>query len=363
MQSSSLRVDPHLDGPTCTWWIDRPGLCGVGMWLEQRQGRGEDGAPTILIDLEAADALVAVYDGVGGAGSAPGRERPDGSTVSSAFLAARSAREATEGWFGGLSAGDRDEPLAPSLHARLAARLDEERSRHLPVSDRIAGSLRRLLPTTMAAARVRAGARGALEVTALWAGDSRSHLLRPREGLQVLTTDDTPTADALDALVNDAPMSNMVCADRPFSIHERTVSVPGPVVLLAATDGCFGYVATPAHFEHLILEALRRADGVAGWADQLLADVRRVAADDASLALLAVGWGSFRELQADFAARGDALSREHWKPFADLDPQDRPALVAAREASWDRYRTGYQAWNESRVLTSSAQGGDPGASG
>lgn len=362
MSSPSQRVEPHASGSTCTWSLDRPGILGVGLWLEQRPGQGEDAPPTILVDPQADDVLVAVYDGVGGAGSAPGRERPDGSTVSSAFLAARRARTATEAWFGGLAPDDGG-PSADRLHTELQAGLEAERSTHLPVSNRIAGSMRRLLPTTLAAVRAGSDDAGALQVSALWAGDSRGYVLHPIPGLQVLTVDDTPTVDALEALVNDAPLANMVCADRPFELHERAIPSEGPLVVLAATDGCFGYVATPAHFELLVLESLQRSADVGEWSRRLLASVKAVAADDASLALLALGWASFADLRSAFTDRANELRAVHGEPFVGIGSGERARLVAAREDSWERYRPGYHEHVADLVLAGAAGGGASRAPG
>lgn len=362
MSSSSPRVEPRTGDSTCTWSLERAGTLGIGLWLEQRSGQGEDAAPTILVDPQADDVLVAVYDGVGGAGSAPGRERPDGTTVSSAFLAARRARSSTESWFGGLDPAS-DGPPGAMLHEDLLSGLEAERAVHLPVSTRIAGSMRRLLPTTLAAVRAQADDGGRRQVSAFWAGDSRGYVLKPTPGLQVLTVDDTPTIDALEALVNDAPLSNMVCADRPFEVHERSITSDGPLVILAATDGCFGYLATPAHFELLLLQSLQRSADVDEWSRRLLASVKAVAADDASLGMLALGWGSFADLRSAFATRAHDLEVTHGRPFEGLEPGDRTRLVAAREESWERYRGGYHEHVADAMLAGVAEGGGSRAPG
>ena len=68
--------------------------------------------------------------------------------------------------------------------------------------------------------------------------------------------DDLQTAMAL--IRNDMPMDNLVSADKPFRINHRQYDLTSPTMLLTATDGCFGYVHTPAHFEFLILTIWQR---------------------------------------------------------------------------------------------------------
>src|SRR5262249_22927824 len=149
------------------------------------------------------------------------------------------------------------------LHDVLQGRFSAEVESGIHSSDKFAGSLRRELPTTLAATAFHNGGDGQLHVSALWAGDSRCHVLSPTAGMQQLTVDDSPSTDALDAIVNDAPMSNVICADREFTVHRLDFRLPKPAILVSSTDGCFGYVATPAHFEYLLLQALQRANSTA----------------------------------------------------------------------------------------------------
>ena len=77
---------------------------------------------------------------------------------------------------------------------------------------KITGTMRRTLPTTLAALRFRVTS-GELACRALWAGDSRAYLLTPRSGLQVLTRDHTEETDTLEQLRGASPpMTNVLCA-------------------------------------------------------------------------------------------------------------------------------------------------------
>jgi hypothetical protein len=48
-------------------------------------------------------------------------------------------------------------------------------------------------------------------------------------------------------------------ADTEFHVNYRRVELEGPFLLVCATDGCFGYLPTPMHLEHLVLAPLTTA--------------------------------------------------------------------------------------------------------
>ena len=84
-----------------------------------------------------------------------------------------------------------------------------------------------------------------------WAGDSRAYVL-PADGARQLSTDDLrDPSDAMANLRRDSVVSNAMSADTDFHVNYRRVELKAPFLLVCATDGCFGYVPTPMHFEHL----------------------------------------------------------------------------------------------------------------
>lgn len=336
------RVDPARSQLGWTWAHEDAGLSMMALWLERASGKGEDAQPTFLYDPHRRTGLLATYDGTGGSGSATVRTDETGRELSGAFLAARLARRATESWFGDSLNGAPPASPEADLHDVLQRRFGAEVELGIHSSDKFTGSLRRELPTTLAATAFHNGGDGQLHVSNLWAGDSRCHVLTPSAGLQQLTVDDSPIMDALDAIVHDAPMSNVVCADRAFTINRRDLTLPRPSVLISSTDGCFGYVATPAHFEYLLLHTLEAASSAAAWADLVLAQIDQFTGDDASLVLAAVGWSSFAELRASFAPRAEQVLAEHWAPFDGVAPDDRETFSDVRLASWTRYKPYYE---------------------
>jgi len=336
------RIDPLRSESGWTWAHEQPNVTVMALWLERSSGHGEDAQPSFLFDPALGTGLLATYDGTGGSGSAPVRTSRSGRELSGAFLAARLARRATEAWFAGSLEGPRDEtPPEVELHDALQARFAAEFHKGLSSSDKFAGSLRRELPTTLAAAAFHAEDH-TLSIASLWAGDSRCHLLTPSGGLQQLTIDDSPVTDALESIITDAPMTNVICADREFTVHRRNFETRLPALLISSTDGCFGYVATPAHYEYLLLQGLQSATSVQSWGRTVLDQLDNFTADDASLVIAAFGWPDFDSLKQSFQERTATLRVEHWEPFTGLDLDDRDQLTLARQASWRSYRHHYE---------------------
>ncbi|MFG2602025.1 serine/threonine protein phosphatase [Streptomyces sp. NPDC048514] len=349
--------------PQRIWCVDHDqmGLLALSVWTERMPGRGEDADPFVAYHLGSDQGMLAVFDGSGGAGAAPVWQASDGESRTSAWVGARVARLATDVWFHDVAADG--EPATPeTLREYLRFFLGYAPQRR----SKISGTMRRQLPTTLASVHYRlVGTRDRpeLELRPLWAGDSRAYVLRSRSGLQVLTRDHTRESDALELLRTDPPMTNLVCADREFEIDGRSLTHPLPCVLVAATDGFFGYVHTPADFETLLLRTLHQAGTVGEWADLIRREVQAYTADDASLAVVALGYRGFKDLREHFAARLDEMTEryvrtrprgldDHSSPaggagpgpaHAPDDPGDLPARVRAwQDSTWHAYRAGYE---------------------
>lgn len=334
------RIMPVATEHGRVWAVGSGTYAATAGWIEKKKGKGEDAEPTLRVH-SSGRGIIGVYDGTGGAGAAIARTTGEGTDLSAAYVAARLVRDVVEAWFVDC-VGDGDRALETGGLAATLQQVLKEEAQYLPESrSNVRGKLHRILPTTAACVAFDADDPSGT-VDALWAGDSRCFLLTPTKGLQVLSKDDTREGDALELIRNDQPMENLVAADRPFRINHRRFTPEQPMVLLTATDGAFGYVRTPAHFEYLLLHTLVSAETLDDWSAKLIASFAEFAADDVSFSIVAIGFSGFDELQKAVRARHDYLEREHWKPFVD-NTGAADAIERLREESWVVYRDLYQA--------------------
>jgi serine/threonine protein phosphatase PrpC len=316
-------------------------------------GEGEDADPILRVGPDLG--LLGVFDGMGGAG---GRmyDTPDGRHTG-AWIAARFARNVVERLMlelikpewnldGPATAAELHRVLASSLAARLAELKAPETT--------LRSKLVKALPTTMALAVLQRTdpAAGTYACHLFWAGDSRAYVVAPDVGAMQLTTDDLRSGgDAMRNLTDDSVMSNCISADTEFHINHRQVELQAPFLLLCATDGCFAYVRSPMHFEHLLLSTLQDARDAQSWRRALEAAVTAITGDDAALALLGLGadLGGFKQL---FKDRTSEIQRQYIDPLEELDGQVQRAEqelagLRARRAElgtelWGTYKPHYQ---------------------
>jgi len=185
-----------------------------------------------------------------------------------------------------------------------------------------------------------------------WAGDSRAYLLEPASGAHQLTVDDIRSGgDAMNNLREDSVVSNAMSADTDFVVHHHKVQLTAPFLVAAATDGCFGYLPTPMHFEYLVLAALRDSPDADGWSAAVQTAIAQVTGDDASMSLLAVG-AEHARLKELFADRTAQLERSCITPLDHLQRDVQRAERQLHELSqrqqqlrarmWAEYKSGYE---------------------
>ena len=325
-------------------WADGDSERGVhclGVWTEKRAGLGEDAEPTLVHHRPSTRGLIGVYDGMGGAGARLLGRAQDDRPVSNAFVASRLARLTAESWF--LQGRDAGRSLNDSLR-------DAFNAVQVTGPAKMRGTLARELPTTMALIEYGHEPENpeAVRVTARWAGDSRCYLLTPGDGLRQLSRDDSVVTDPLETLLADQPLTNHIGAGIQFRVNERILRGEGkPCVLMCATDGFFGYVPTPAIFEYHLLNMLDSADTLQHWGELLAGWRLRTSADDATLALVAVGFEDIADVRTSFLSRLRQLADRYWKPLqrlgnGPLSEHGRwQQMVEYRVAAWESYRDRY----------------------
>jgi hypothetical protein len=335
---------PALTGPSVSF----------GFNLEKVPGQGEDADPILRDGRDLG--LVGVFDGMGGAGGTV-YDTPEGGR-SGAYLASRLARDIVERrmldllepeW--NLNGRAAAEDLRRSVQGALVECLQELS----PAPSALRSKLLRALPTTMALVALQreepAGPTWAGHV--FWAGDSRAYVFEP-DGAHQLTTDDIRDAgDAMANLRQDSIVGNAMCADADFHVNYRKITLRSPFIVVAATDGCFGYVRTPMHFEHMFLRTLRGAGDAESWSSALQTEITAITGDDAAMSTLAVG-ASFEGFKSLFEDRTEKLEERFTAPLDQLDQeieraeQELEALRGRREVGvaklWRDYQAGYEVY-------------------
>ena len=282
------------------------------LWTEKIAEKGEDAPPTLLIDEEAGTGILAVYDGLGGAGSTP--YQIGNKTFSGAYLAARLAMQVAEQTFvskhtyciettkineEGLRDGFSDflEKYLKTAFQLKVAQLDQQRSK-------LRSKLIKRLPTTIAGLTFSVEEGKTMQeniyhTESFWAGDSRVYVWLP-SGLKQISEDNlTENLDAQENLEQDAPIANCINADEDFSLYYRQISFKEPLLLITATDGTFGYLPTPAHFEYYLLATLHHPNTCTteDWKNILTLALENITGDDMSLCLLTLGYKNLEHLK------------------------------------------------------------------
>ena len=167
-----------------------------------------------------------------------------------------------------------------------------------------------------------------------------SYAFTPSGAHQLSTDDLRDPGDAMANLHHDSVVSNAMSADTEFRVGYRRVELKAPFLLVCATDGCFGYLPTPMHFEHLVLKALAGARSTQAWSEAVQAEISAVTGDDAAMAVMGVG-ADLAEFQALLAPRLATLEEDFITPLDQLRRAVQDAertLQAARQHEQERDR-------------------------
>ena len=190
----------------------------------------------------------------------------------------------------------------------------------------------REFPTT-AAINLCRDEKDSLLVLCVWAGDSRCYVLSP-SGLCQLTEDDLSVTDSMENLSADAVLTNVVCQNRSFELHSKLLRFSEPCLVFAATDGCFAYLPSPMHFEHLLLSAVSEAKSADEWESLVQTRIAEITGDDMCLCGFSFGFGSFEKLKKAFAPRLEKLYTSYIRDFDQKTKDEKNEL-------WREYKKDY----------------------
>ena len=263
------------------------------LWTEKKKGLGED-APPLLID-KGLTCAVGVFDGMGGAGATKCKSA-FGEDCTKAYVASRIVAESMQVYLD--THLTTDDISAEELIAIIRNRLSKEQEMFpAEAKSLLRSKLVREYPTTMAIVTL-IEHDNTRRIDSYWAGDSHCYLWT-QEGISQISVDDLEQDnDPMENLHNDSPISNCICVERDFRINHIQIPLPKePVIILTATDGCFGYYQTPMHFDYILNFTLQKAKDENDWEQLLRSEFLKVTGDDCSLSLIAVGYDSFEQLK------------------------------------------------------------------
>lgn len=274
----------------------------------------------------ADDGFIGVFDGCGGLGS---RKYPMADNHTGAFLAARAACSAIYNLY-----EKKEEAFdAANMKKALVRKIRSLKEKTDDGRPELIGSMVKTFPTTMTVAYAQKSESG-VKGKFVWAGDSRGYIL-DANGLKQMTKDDiTGDEDAFENLYNDSPLSNLVHISGDFKLNETAFEVKAPSVIIVATDGVFGYLPSPMHFEMLLLDTLMNAKSISDWETALENKFNEISGDDATIIMTGVKLeGSFRHLKEMFRKRHTYLAGL----LANADSRDK------LESIWQKtYKTSYE---------------------
>ncbi len=306
----------------------------LSVYNEVKPGQGED---NFCYCFTHGMGMISAFDGCGGAGARRHQEYDD---HSEAYMASRMCAGVFYDCFvDAFPFQGSADTFPPYYREQVQARCAEVLTSYAPPAQTtplMKGSMVRTLPTTVASALIYKAEDKGHMVSAIWAGDSRVYVLT-EDGLSQLTKDDCSVSDPFDNLYENGVLRNMICQGRKLSLNGHMHYEEKPMVVIAATDGCFGYFTTPMEFEGVILDALLSSDTPAQWEHRLKEYLCSVASDDVTMVLAVYGASDFKRLKKLFTARYRKLCREYLEPISRMEPGDREA----RYQLWLQYKDNY----------------------
>ncbi|MBR6569407.1 MAG: protein phosphatase 2C domain-containing protein [Clostridia bacterium] len=293
----------------------------------------DEGEDCFALRSDEQSAFLCVADGCGGLGSKR-YENLNGQT--GAYIASRNAVKAFEAWADERHPSPVSEEEALTLcrevEGALFHRLKMFAETNCPQGKgRIVGSMQRTLPTTLCAYTSYAGVNGFW-----WAGDSRGYVM-DADGLHQYTRDHVRgETDPFETLYRDAPLSNLLSADKIGRIQWRRVDAMKPGVVMVATDGVYSSLPTPMEVEMLILDTLKAARSYSEWEKKLRVQIARNAQDDATLLIRPTGVSDFEQLKEALLPRREIIQKQFITPVRRHKGQ-----VDYARAKWKLYQSGY----------------------
>lgn len=263
--------------------------------------------------------VLSVFDGMGGAGARKYKHEGTGEEHTAAYWGSRIVKDSVL-----TMVKNCPKDVSPlqyietNLHKEIKINLDKKIQEFSNVNSTVWNKMVRKLPTTMAMLAYEIK-EDYVEVNSYWAGDSRLYMLT-KDKLTFLSIDDADAEDGdpFSPANMDLAMNNAISQEKEFVINKVdcsfSISSDSPFILIAATDGCFGYYKNPIEFEAMLRYGLLRSSDPASFMERVKqAIIDNVQQDDFSMVAVAFGSSNFEALKKTFANQDATITTEYFK--------------------------------------------------
>ena len=272
-----------------------PVLGGGFFNVPKKENEGEDAPPIFIVDSNSNWGVVGVFDGMGGAGAKKYKHIETGEEHTSAYWGSIIVRNCVEELVNSLKKEENPVPeFEDKLHLAVKKKLDEKIKEFPNANGSVLSKMTRKLPTTMALS-LYCIQDEKVNIYTYWAGDSRVYVLE-KNMIRMLTIDDSDVEDGdpFSPLNMDLAMNNAISQDRDFKINKSHLELPlsseSPFLLIAATDGCFGYYKNPIEFEAMLRKRIGKSNSQEEYVDNIKKDIiENIQQDDFSISIVGLG--------------------------------------------------------------------------
>ena len=279
--------------------------------IAKKEYEGEDADPISIVDSNLNWGVVGVFDGMGGAGAKKYKHIESGEEHTSAYWGARIVRNSVADLIDERPLGISPvEWLKNHLHDSIKKTLDEKINDFSNANGIVLSKMTRKLPTTMAMSGYEI-TDGNAEITTFWAGDSRVYIIF-KDTIKVLTIDDADAEDGdpFSPMNMDLAMNNAISQEREFRINKSflkiKISHDDPFMLIAATDGCFGYYKNPIEFETMLRNSLAKANDCNEYLNNIQQSIiDNIQQDDFSISIVGFGSNTFEDYKIVLSSDAD----------------------------------------------------------
>lgn len=283
----------------------------------KKEGQGEDSFCFNCSPSPRPD-MISIFDGCGGSG-AKRYEKMGNHT--GAYIASRIASGVVFDWFKNDYYEEDIQLWTSDIKEKLQNMLKKYK-RCDTSKVQFKGNLLKDFPTTMSGTVI-FGKTGDAKALYMWAGDSKGYLLNST-GLHQITKDDIKSDnDAMTNLKDDGVLSNVISASGDFNINDRLIKLQEKSMIICASDGCFGYLESPIHFEYMLLRFLEESTNMNEWKIKIVDYLEKVSGDDFSMLIYIYGFDTFADIQQQMYQRCVHIEQDYISNWTTLSDEQK----------------------------------------